>query len=287
MKIKDDEKIFAFILMPFTEDFDDIYKFGIKEAANNLGVLAERVDEQIFKESILERIYRQIDVADIIIADMSGKNPNVFYEVGYAHAKDKICILLTADVDDIPFDLKHRRHIVYGSSIQYLRDEITKELKWAVDEIQNIKRSQIKVSIKSIDGHLEKSKYAATATVSFIIDLSNDSNKPSSEIEAIYFYTGLNWQLYQGSNECASTSSDIADYNFRHFLQPPIKILHKNTWAQLKFHAKRTMGLAFSGEELKDSYPIHGHGTLRLVTNTGNYDYKVDIDLTVSDLEPF
>src|SRR5438309_842398 len=103
--------IFAFVLMPFGHDFDDIYRLGIKDPAKNLNILAERVDEQIYREGILDRIYRQIDIADIVIADMSGKNPNVFYDVGYAHAKQKLCILLTCSADDIPFDLKHRRHI--------------------------------------------------------------------------------------------------------------------------------------------------------------------------------
>jgi nucleoside 2-deoxyribosyltransferase len=108
-------ELFAFVLMPFDEDFDDIYKLGIKETAKTVGIRAERVDEQIYGEAILERIYQQIDIADIIIADMSGKNPNVFYEVGYAHAKKKFCILITDTADNIPFDLKHRRHIIYSS----------------------------------------------------------------------------------------------------------------------------------------------------------------------------
>ena len=100
---KRENDVFAFVLMPFDKAFDDVYKLGIKETANQLGILAERVDEQIFQEGILERIYRQIDAADLIIADMSGQNPNVFYEVGYAHAKGKLCVLMTKDVDDIPF----------------------------------------------------------------------------------------------------------------------------------------------------------------------------------------
>ncbi|WP_441256404.1 hypothetical protein AB7Z32_20060 [Bradyrhizobium sp. 482_C4_N1_1] len=86
-------KPFAFVLMPFASDFDDIYKVGIKSIADELGIVAERVDEQIFSETMLERIYRQIDAADFIIADMSGRNPNVFYEVGYAHARGKLCTL--------------------------------------------------------------------------------------------------------------------------------------------------------------------------------------------------
>lgn len=93
--------------MPFDKAFDDIYKLGIKGAVAQFDdMVAERVDEQIYREGILERIYRQIEAADIIIADMSGQNPNVFYEVGYPHAKEKLCILLTSNADDIPFDLK-------------------------------------------------------------------------------------------------------------------------------------------------------------------------------------
>ena len=68
-----DEQIFAFVLMPFSSEFDDIYKFGIKETAKNIGIKAERVDEQIYAEGILSRIYSQIDQADLIIADMTGR----------------------------------------------------------------------------------------------------------------------------------------------------------------------------------------------------------------------
>src|ERR1700722_4965657 len=104
--------------MPFDKSFDDKYKLGIQGAVKQLeDITAERVDEQIYQDAMLEHIYGQIDKADIIIADMTGKNPNVFYEVGYAHAKKKICLLLTSDAGDIPFDLKHHRHIVYGQSI--------------------------------------------------------------------------------------------------------------------------------------------------------------------------
>jgi len=130
-------KPFVFVLMPFNEDFDDIYKLGIKEAAKEVGAYAERVDEQIFNEGILERIFNQISKADVIVADMTGRNPNVFYEVGYAHALGKIVLLLTQKADDIPFDLKHKQHIIYGnngSKIQSLRSELNPKLIWAINE---------------------------------------------------------------------------------------------------------------------------------------------------------
>ena len=79
-------KPFVFVLMPFSEEFDDVYKLGIKPACHDAGAHCERVDEQMFSESMLERIYNQIAKADLLVADMSGKNENVFYEVGYAHA---------------------------------------------------------------------------------------------------------------------------------------------------------------------------------------------------------
>lgn len=89
--------------MPFDGDFDDIYKLGIKQSCIDAGAYCERVDEQIFNESILDRIYNQISKANIVIADMTNRNPNVFYEVGYAHALGKTTILLTKNSDDIPF----------------------------------------------------------------------------------------------------------------------------------------------------------------------------------------
>ena len=87
-------KPFVFVLMPFNETFEDVYKLGIQPACEESGAYAERVDEQVFQDSILQRIYNQIAKADIIVSDLTGKNPNVFYETGYAHALGKKVILL-------------------------------------------------------------------------------------------------------------------------------------------------------------------------------------------------
>lgn len=120
--------------MPFDLKFNDIYKFGIKGAADDVGAYAERVDEQIFSGGILDRIFNQISKADVIVADMTGRNPNVFYEVGYAHALGKVVLLLTQNTDDIPFDLKHRPHTVYGGQIETLRTALVPKLQWAIAE---------------------------------------------------------------------------------------------------------------------------------------------------------
>lgn len=278
--------IFAFVLMPFDKSFDDIYKLGIKDTSLQIGIRAERVDEQIFHEGILERIYRQIESADIIIADMSGQNPNVFYEVGYAHVKEKLCVLMTKDADDIPFDLKHHRHIVYGQSIQGLRDSLVEELAWAKNEITNIRTSKIKVILKNSWGMLEKTKYLARGKVDFKIDLLNESNQSSADIEAIYFYCGGGWLIYQDGKECSNTHSDLQDFKSRHFLTSPIRKLHKNSWAQLQFRSEKILAWIHDGDELKDSYRLSGKSLIRLVTSEGNFDYELSLDVEVNEL-PF
>ncbi len=131
-------KPFVFVLMPFSEEFDDIYQLGIKPACVEAGTYCERLDEQIFSESMLDRIYNQISKADIIIADMSGRNPNVFYEVGYAHALGKRVVLLTQNADDIPFDLKHYPHIVYMGRITDLKEELRRKVQWMVEHPQKV-----------------------------------------------------------------------------------------------------------------------------------------------------
>jgi hypothetical protein len=126
--------------MPFNEDFDDVYKAGIKPACENAGAYCERVDEQQYEGRILDRIYNQIGKADVIVADMTGQNSNVFYEVGYAHALDKRVILLTEDVEHIPFDLSQFLHIVYEGEIHKLKENLRERVEWMLgkkDEDQN------------------------------------------------------------------------------------------------------------------------------------------------------
>lgn len=278
--------IFAFVLIPFASEFDDLYELGIKAAATEVGIVAERLDEQLFAEGMMERIYRQIEAADIIVAEMTGQNPNVFYEVGYAHAKDKLCILQTSEAKDIPFDLKHRRHIVHRGSIAGCKEALIENLQWAKSEVENIRKSQIRVDFKQPNSILITDQLEATASLDFKIDLYNDSTKSSAEIKAIYFYATHHWTLKQGESVCSSTDSDLARWKRRYFLVTPIHVLPPNSWAQLEFNATRVMARKYFGDAVKDSYKVAGAANLRFVTNKGVFDYALHIDTEVSDI-PF
>ncbi|HEY2115488.1 MAG TPA: hypothetical protein VGJ51_10375, partial [Candidatus Angelobacter sp.] len=76
----------------------------------------ERADDLFGSTVVIEDIYAGIKQAVLIIADLTGRNPNVFYEIGIAHTLDKEVLLLAQSMDDVPFDLRHRRILLYANT---------------------------------------------------------------------------------------------------------------------------------------------------------------------------
>jgi len=279
-------KPFAFVLMPFDAQFSDIYKLGIQAAAAECGVVAERVDEQKFSEPILERIYRQIGNADFIIADMTGRNPNVFYEVGYAHALGKFCTLLTQDVDDIPFDLKHHRHIVYGRSIQMLKKQLVDELVWLKAEQERQNTSAFTIELTSASGELDKNTWRADAKIELRFDIHNKTQRRSPEIEAIYLYTTDQWQFTQDGVDCGHSMVEGKANIRRHFIKSPVPRLSPGAWAQVRVNGVKSVWNKWNGQELKEKYTLSGALKLELSTSEGNFQLEVNPTIKVEEF-PF
>jgi hypothetical protein len=227
----------------------------------------------------------QISAADFIVADMTGRNPNVFYEVGYAHAKDKTCVLLTRDALDIPFDLKHHRHIIYGESIQLLRERVHSEVGFILSQLA-ARTQPITAKLTNQFGILKKTDWSDTADIDLAIDVHNESDRPSPEIEVMYFYTGADWKYSQGNDECASTASDLTECKLRHFVRCPVRRLQRGGWANIKLNGSKLLATTFGGKKLKDEYKLSGHALLRVVTDTGPFDFKFDLNIEVSEM-PF
>jgi hypothetical protein len=103
----------CFVMMPFGDWFDryyaEIYVPSIKEA----GFEPVRADELFSTGSVVEQIWEQIQKSKVLLADLTGKNANVFYELGLAHAAHKPVVFTAANVEDVPFDLRHLRVIIY------------------------------------------------------------------------------------------------------------------------------------------------------------------------------
>lgn len=105
----------AFVLMPFAAEFSEIYNLFIARALDNAGFEVFRADDIINQQNILQGIVSSIASSDLIIADLTGSNPNVYYELGIAHALGKPVVLLTQSIDELPFDLRSYRVVSYNT----------------------------------------------------------------------------------------------------------------------------------------------------------------------------
>jgi hypothetical protein len=91
----------CFVIMPFRPELAFLFRIirtTVQQAFPN--VLVERGDDRVLTKPILEKIADFIRQADVIIADCSGRNPNVFYELGIVHALEKSVVLITSDEID-------------------------------------------------------------------------------------------------------------------------------------------------------------------------------------------
>lgn len=103
----------CFVLMPFADESRPIYDDHIVPAIQQAGLRALRADDIFNNRQIIEDIWEHINRARVVVADLTGRNPNVYYEVGISHTVGKDVILLTQAIDDVPFDLRHIRVITY------------------------------------------------------------------------------------------------------------------------------------------------------------------------------
>lgn len=111
----DDEQYMSdiFMIMPFQERLGRIYREVIVPAVEAQGASIKRGDDYLSEQAIIREVWSAIYHARIIIAELTTRNANVFYELGIAHTIGKPVIMLTQDIDDIPFDIRHLRFIVY------------------------------------------------------------------------------------------------------------------------------------------------------------------------------
>jgi hypothetical protein len=107
------EKKIAFVAMPFSEDFEDVWEFGIYAPIRRCGYTCEKVDVSAFAGDIVGRIQEGIRDATFVVADLTSERPNVYLEVGYAWGLNKPVILLAREGQKLHFDLSHHKCIFY------------------------------------------------------------------------------------------------------------------------------------------------------------------------------
>jgi len=110
----------CFVMMPFAQDLNPVYEKAISQAAENVGLKALRADQQTHL-NVMEGIVRGIQEASVCVADLTGLNSNVVYEVALAISQKKRLVLLTQDArENLPFDLRQFRVHKYENTAEGL-----------------------------------------------------------------------------------------------------------------------------------------------------------------------
>jgi chaperonin GroEL len=135
----DDE--LCFVLMPFGDPFDGYYEHIMKPAATLCGMKALRADEIYGNRAIIRDIWDAIWRARLVVADVTNRNPNVNYELGMCHTLDVPTILIAKRIEDVPFDYRHRRCILYN----------TEEARWEVKLTDALQKAITAVLVSPVD----------------------------------------------------------------------------------------------------------------------------------------
>lgn len=117
-----EKEMLAFVLMPFDREFEQIYSEIIVPALESADYEVKRADSTLDQQNIMKNIIPNIVNADLIIAELSNLKPNVLYELGISHALLKPTVLLTQDIEEVPFDLRSYTVVVYSTRF----DEVLK-----------------------------------------------------------------------------------------------------------------------------------------------------------------
>lgn len=125
----------CFVIMPFGGWLDDYYETIYRPAIHSAGLEAHRADDLYRPSTIVNDIWSYTKRAKVLLADLTGKNPNVFYELGLAHAIAKPAILVSESIDDIPFDLRALRVIVYEKNDPMWGENLKEKVTIAIGEV--------------------------------------------------------------------------------------------------------------------------------------------------------
>lgn len=101
------------VFMPFSAELKPVYEDHLKAVARKVNKSIARADDFFTNNEITNEIWSALLNAKLVIADCTKRNPNVFYEIGLAHAIGKATILIAQNSEDIPFDLRHRKYLKY------------------------------------------------------------------------------------------------------------------------------------------------------------------------------
>lgn len=169
----------CFVVMPFNPLFQSEYENIIQPALTELDIECIRGDEIYSKQRIMDDIWASIRSCRFVLAELTGRNPNVLYEIGLAHAIGKPVIVITRNGDDVPFDLKDLRYLFYDVNDPFWGENLKKGIQSLVKKVME-------------NPDLEKYLEGITKSESTKFQKSNQANKKETPVDDIKNISG-NW----------------------------------------------------------------------------------------------
>lgn len=277
-------KSFVYALMPLIEEFDNIYKYGVKVACENAGTYSERIEKHIHQGDILLRMYNQIAKADLIVADLTEQCLDVFYGIGYAHALGKSVILISQRTDDIPNDLIKHAPVIYDANIlniNKLQRELEEKINYFLQTLNSKERLQFPLAFyidgqRLSDHHPIEIDYKLSnrdiiggeSKLNLKIDINNKSNTMFDKMHQIGIITTAAFSIENQTQESIKTPND----KYLHLIRQTGKIL-PYSWDTVKVNiiSRNTL------EQLQQNSPLML--SIRIFTEVGIIDYPIILNL--------
>lgn len=220
----------CFVISPFGEPFDTYFVHIVKPALEECGLYAIRGDSLYRPTTIVDDIWQGIRDAKLLIAELTDRNPNVFYELGLAHAISKPVILISKSIDDVPFDLRSIRVLVYDKDHPDWGNKLRSSLVKSIREVLKSPTSAIPTTFKQAVRH----------------------NVPE-ESETLMRLEALEAMVHRLSDDLDANNSPEFDSSFdsllRHYI--PSKIEVGQTVFHQKFGTGKVLSLAGSGKDAR------------------------------------
>ena len=118
-------------LLPIGKIFDRIFKDGIAASAKEMGGEAIRIHPDFDSEGKLSAIRQSLETAEVVVADISARNPHVMYLAGLAEGIGRKTIFITQHGEEFPFDATSHPPIIYGSDAEFLKRELAARISGA------------------------------------------------------------------------------------------------------------------------------------------------------------
>jgi hypothetical protein len=193
----------CFTIMPFGGWFDAYYADIYVPAIEEVGLKPHRADDLYRPSAIVHDIWEYTKQSRIVLADLTGKNPNVFYELGLAHALAKPAVLVAQSMDDIPFDLRALRVLLYDKNAPDWGTILKEKIGSALKEVLGAPEEAVLPAFLNVKG--TSGAPSVTESEKRFLELKQELDLLRNEVRATYRHGRLSSGVTMGPDEAQQT----------------------------------------------------------------------------------